>query len=171
MIKKANLIISLAAASAAVLALEPQPAQAQFLIGPQAELTYIRGPNYPTDPSDSKTGLLLGVYAGVSGFELRPSALISEGAYKGFLLDGGLRVTPKWFGQEEYLFNLISPYVVLGGSVGYPWSIGWSAKAGLGVALLEYGSINVEIGYRSHRLDQNILIDGVTIGARATYPF
>ncbi|PKL75036.1 MAG: hypothetical protein CVV27_17440 [Candidatus Melainabacteria bacterium HGW-Melainabacteria-1] len=154
-----------------LLASTMAPAQAQFLIGPQAELTFVRGPNYPADSSDSRTGLLLGVYAGASGFELIPMALISEGQYRGFLLEAGLRVTPKWFGQDEYLFNLFSPYAVLSGTVGYPWSIGWHAKAGVGVALLQYGSINAEIGYRSHRLDQNTLLEGVTLGMRATYPF
>ncbi|MEZ0368742.1 MAG: hypothetical protein ACAI44_06570 [Candidatus Sericytochromatia bacterium] len=143
----------------------------QFLIGPQAELDFVRGPNYPGDPSDSRAGLLLGIYAGTSGLELIPSILISEGQYKGFLVDAGLRITPKWFGQDEYLFNLVSPYAVLGGSLGYPWSVGWHVKAGLGVALMEFGSINAEIGYRSHRFDPNIQLDGVSIALRATYPF
>ncbi len=142
-----------------------------ILVGPQAELGYVRGPNYPSDPNDSKTGLLVGLYVGTSGLELRPQALIVEGGYRGFLMDAGLRVTPKWFGQDEYLFNLISPYVVLGGSLGYPWSAGWSARAGLGLALMQFGSINAEIGWRSHRFDASTQIDGITVGLRAAYPF
>lgn len=142
-----------------------------FLIGPQVELDYLAGPNYDTDKNDRKTAMLLGLYAGTSGLELIPSVLISEGQYRGFLLDAGVRVTPKWFGQDEYLFNLVAPYVVLGGSVGYPWSIGWHLKAGLGVALFQYGSVNAEIGYRAHTFDANTRLDGVSVGLRWAYPF
>ncbi|MGV3523440.1 MAG: hypothetical protein ACO1RX_04410 [Candidatus Sericytochromatia bacterium] len=148
-----------------------QAAHAQFLVGPSAELGYVRGPNFATDPADSKPGLLVGLYAGASGFELRPAGLIVEGQYRGFVMDAGIRMTPKWFGQEEYLFNFISPYAVLAGSIGYPWSVGWNGRLGLGVALMEYGSINAELGYRSHRLDESTLLEGVTVGLRATFPF
>ena len=49
--------------------------------------------------------------------------------------------------------------------------LGRNAKAGLGIALMQFGSINAEIGFRSHRFDAATWIDGVTIGLRATYPF
>lgn len=143
----------------------------QLLVGPRAELNFMPGVNYPTDKNDRKVGMLLGLYIGTSGIEVVPNVLISEGQYRGFILDAGLRVTPKWFGQDEYLFNLIAPYAVLGGSVGYPWSVGWNAKAGLGIALLQFGSLNAEIGYRSHTLDATTKLDGVTVGLRYTYPF
>lgn len=174
------LLTGLILASSLGFCLLSQPVSAQeedegggginILVGPQLELTYFRGPNYPTDPNDSRTGLILGGYIGTSGLEARPSVLISEGQYKGFLLDLGLRVTPKWFGQEEYLFNLVSPYIVLGGSIGYPWSAGWNIKGGLGVILFDIGSLNAEIGYRSHRLDSNLQAEGLTIGLRGTIP-
>lgn len=147
------------------------PAQAQFLGGVNGELTFMRGPNYPNDPEDSRTALLAGLYVGTSGLELRPNVIISQGQVDGYLLDAGLRVTPKWFGQDEYLFNLISPYAVLGGSVAYPWSVGWNVKAGLGLALMQYISVNAEIGYRSHRLDEQRLLEGLTISVHAGYPF
>jgi len=147
------------------------PAAAQLLIGPQAELTFVRGPEYPDNASDSRVGLMAGVHVATSGLEVFPNILITEGQYQGFLMDLGLRVTPKWFGQQEYLFGLVSPYVVLGGSVGYPWSAGWYGKAGLGVVVMQLGSINAELGYRSHRLTEGILLEGVTLGLRASYPF
>ncbi len=163
--KVKTIIISL------ICACWPMASQAQFLIGSQADLISFRGPNYPGDPKDSRTGLILGGYIGASGIELKPNILISEGKYRGFLMDLGVRMTPKWFGQDEYLFNFISPYAVLSGSVGYPWSVGWGAKVGLGLALMEFGSINAELGYRFHRMDQSLLLDGVTVGVRAAYPF
>lgn len=184
--KKFIMLTGLAALTSALLLASPTIAQEEgyegggggggprFLIGPSAELIHIHGPKYMAnheDKSDTSPGMLLGLYAGSSGLEIRPQALIGfDGQYRGFLVDAGLRITPKWFGFDEYIFNLVSPYAVLGGSVGYPWSLGWHAKAGLGVALLQYGSINAEIGYRSHRFDDSIQLDGVTVGLRATYP-
>lgn len=148
------------------------PAQAQIILtGPAAELVFVRGPNYPENPEDSTVGLLGGWYVGTSGLELRTSALLAEGAYQGALLDAGVRVTPKWFGQQEYLFGIVSPYAVLGGSVSYPWGLGYHAKAGLGVAVMQYGSVNAEIGYRYHPLTPEQLIEGVSLGLRATFPF
>lgn len=147
------------------------PASAQLLGGVSGELSFLRGKDYPENPDDSKTALISGAYFGTSALELRPGVILSEGQSQGFLVDVGLRVTPKWFGQNEYLFNLISPYGVLGGSVSYPWSFGWSAKAGIGIAVLRYASINAELGYRSHRLSESALLEGVTVGLHASYPF
>lgn len=146
-------------------------ASAQLLGGVSGELSFLRGKNYPEDPKDSKTALISGAYFGTSTLELRPGVVLSEGESQGFLVDLGLRVTPKWFGQSEYLFNLVSPYGVIGGSVSYPWSFGWSARAGLGIAILKFASINAELGYRSHRLNENALLEGVTVGLHASYPF
>jgi hypothetical protein len=146
-------------------------AQAQIMWGVAAELGYIRGPGYPENPADSKTSLLGGLYVGTSGLEARPQVLISEGQYKGMLLDVGIRVTPKWFGIDEYLFGLVSPYGVLSGSVSYPVAWGWSAKAGLGVAIPPYGIARAEIGYRSHRWSPELLLEGVTISVNAGLPF
>lgn len=147
------------------------PASAQLLGGVSGELSFLRGKDYPENPEDSKTALISGAYFGTSALELRPGVVLSEGQSQGFLVDLGLRVTPKWFGQNEYLFNLVSPYGVLSGSVSYPWSFGWSARAGLGIAVLRYASINAELGYRSHRLNENALLEGVTVGLHASYPF
>ncbi len=147
------------------------PASAQFLGGASGELTFLRGPEYPENPEDSRTALITGGYFGASGFEVRSGVILAEGASQGFLVDLGLRITPKWFGQPEYLFNLVSPYGVISGSASFPWSVGWSARAGLGFAILRYASVNAEIGYRSHRLSENALLEGVTVGVHASYPF
>lgn len=150
------------------------PASAQMLAGPNAEIFFLRNPQETQEsesPDNLPIGLLTGLYVGTSGLEIRPSALIVGGKYQAFLFDAGLRVTPKWFGQPEYLFNLVSPYAVLGGSVSYPWGFGWSAKTGLGISLLQYGSLNAEIGYRLHQFNENMMANGVTISVRATYPF
>jgi len=152
--------------------LEAPAVQAQqILTGPHAELTFVRGPAYPDNPEDTSVGLLTGLYLGAAGIEGRASTLINQGEVKGYLLDLGLRITPKWFGQPEYLFNLVSPYAVIGGSAGWPWSVGWNARAGIGIALMQFGSINAEIGYRSHRLNDSILMEGITVGAHYGYPF
>lgn len=147
------------------------PAQAEILVGVAAELGYLRGPAYPTELTDSRPSLLGGLYVGTSGLEARPQILISEGQYKGFLLDVGVRVTPKWFGLQEYIMGIVSPFAVLGGSVSYPLAWGWSAKAGLGVAIPPYGILRAEIGYRSHRWSPEQLLEGVTISLNAGLPF
>lgn len=157
--------------SACTALLRPAPAAAQLLIGPQAELGFVRGPEYPENPEDSAAGLLGGIHINTSIMEFFPAVLISQGRIHGGLMDVGLRITPTWFGQPEYLFRLVSPYAVLGGSVGYPWSAGWYAKAGLGLVIMRLGSVNAEIGYRSHRLTDSVLMEGVTLGVRASYPF
>ncbi len=167
-----NQIIIGALLALALIALETPAVQAQQLLtGPHAELTYVRGPAYPDNPDDSSVGLLTGIYLGAAGIEGRFSTLINQGEVKGYLLDAGLRITPKWFGQPEYFFNLVSPYAVIGGSAAWPFSVGWNARFGIGVALLQFGSINAEIGYRSHRLNENILLEGITVGAHYGYPF
>lgn len=147
------------------------PVEAQLLIGPQGELTFVRGPEYPENPEDSAAGLLAGIHINTSIMEFFPNVIISQGQVKGGLMDVGLRVTPAWFGQPEYFFRLLSPYAVLGGSIGYPWSAGWYGKAGLGLVLMGLGSVNAEIGYRSHQLHDNARLEGVTLGVRASYPF
>lgn len=148
------------------------PAAAQLILaGPSAEMVFVRNPQNPDPKAPAPAGLLAGAYVGTSGLELRPAAVISEGAYRGFLLDAGLRVTPKWFGQPEYIMDFVSPYFVLGGSVSYPWSLGWHAKLGLGFVLMQFGSVNAEIGYRYHPLNDTTLLEGTSIGLRATYPF
>lgn len=146
-----------------------QPAEAQVLAGPSGEIFFIHNPQ--DTEAVKMTGLLGGLYVGAAGVEIRPAALIVAGKYEAFMMDAALRVTPKWFGESEYLFNLVSPYVLLGGSVSYPWAVGWHAKAGLGISLLQYGSLNAEIGYRLHQFSETMLVDGVTLGVRATYPF
>lgn len=168
--RKQTLIAALVALI--LITLEAPAAEAQqILTGPHAELIYVRGPGYPDNPDDSTVGLLTGLYIGMAGVEARASTLINQGEVKGYVLDAGLRITPKWFGQPEYLFNLVSPYAVIGGSAGWPWSIGWNGRLGIGIALLQFGSLNAEIGYRSHRLNENILMEGITVGAHYGYPF
>ncbi len=147
------------------------PAQAEILVGGVAELGYLRGPGYPTDLTDRRPSVLAGLYLGTSGLEARPQILISEGQYKGFLLDVGVRVTPKWFGFQEYIMGVISPFASLAGSVSYPLAWGWSAKAGLGIAIPPYGIVRAEIGYRSHRWSPEQLLEGVTISVNAGLPF
>jgi len=147
------------------------PAQAELVWGGVAELGFLRGPTYPADPKDSKTSLLAGLFVSTSGIEARPQVLISEGQYKGLLLDADLRITPKWFGQQEYIMGIISPYGILGGSVSYPLAWGWHARAGVGLAIPPYGIVNAEIGYRSHRISSDLLLEGVTLSVRAGLPF
>lgn len=149
----------------------PQAVRAEIIVAGVAELGYLRGAQWPTNPTDSRTSLLAGLYLGTSGLEARPQVLIAEGQYKGFLLDAGLRLTPKWLGQPEYIMGILSPYAVLGGSFSYPVTWGWHARAGVGIAIPPYGIVNTEIGWRSHRISSDLLLEGVTLSVRAGLPF
>lgn len=144
---------------------------AEVIVAGVAELGYLRGPQWPANPTDSRTSLLTGLYVGTSGLELRPQILIAQGQYKGILVDAGLRLTPKWLGQPEYIMGILSPYVVLGGSMSYPLTWGWHTRAGIGIAIPPYGIFNSEIGWRSHRLNAELLLEGVTLSVRAGLPF
>jgi hypothetical protein len=159
----------------ALLLLLTLPARAEVIVGGVAELGYLRGPKWPAEAQDSRTSLLGGIYLGTSGLELRPQALIAEGQYKGLVLDAGVRLTPKWFGQQEYIMGILSPYGVLGGSFSYSASgdtgWGWHARAGVGIAIPPYGIVNTELGWRSHRLSSTLLLEGVTLSVRAGLPF
>jgi hypothetical protein len=144
---------------------------AQALVGIEGEITYARGPGYPANPNDSQPAFLAGLYWGTSGLEIRPSALFVNGQYEGILVDGGVRITPKWFGFDEYLFGMVSPYVVGHVSYSAPFQWGYGVRGGLGVGLMEMFSINAEIGYRSHRFNERILLEGTTISARVSLEF
>jgi hypothetical protein len=144
---------------------------AHALVGVSGEITYARGPGYPANPNDSQPAFLAGLYWGASGLELRPSALFVNGKYEGILIDGGVRITPKWFGFDEYLFGLVSPYVVGNISYSAPFNWGYGVRGGLGVGLMEMFSINAEIGYRSHRFNDAILLEGTSISARVSMEF
>lgn len=166
---KASFFRSLLGAACLSLALTTPAFSAPiFLIGPVAEMGFVKTPENEGGPRQA--GLLLGGYIGTSGLELRPQALISHGEYQGFLVDGGLRITPKWFGQGEYLFNMISPYAVIGGSWGWPNSWGYHGRLGLGVIAMGRASVNAEIGYRDHAFSESLKLEGVTLSARVTIP-
>lgn len=147
------------------------PAQAANVIyGLNGELVPMRGPGFPDNPEDTQTTLLGGLYVGTSGLELRPNIIYTAGEYQGLIIDAGLRITPKWFGQPEYLWGFVSPYAVVGGSYGVPNSWGWLAKGGIGLGLGMF-TINGEMGYRSHRLTDTQLLEGTTLTLRAGMPF
>lgn len=129
-------------------------------IGLHGELVQVHGPMFATNPTDTKPGMLIGpLFSFNSIVELRPQIVMSQGQYRALVVDAGLKINPDILGFDEYLLGLFSPYVALGAGVSVPLNVGYYAKLGLSVNVMDRFLANVEIGYRGQRLDQNFSID------------
>lgn len=124
------------------------------------ELLQVNGRAYPTSPPDTKPGMLLGAtFSFNSIVEFRPQVVMSQGNYRAMIFDAGLKITPDVFGFDQYLLGLFSPYAAIGAGVAIPISLGYYAKLGLSVNVIDLFSANVEIGYRGQGLGDNYSIE------------
>lgn len=88
-----------------------------------------------------------------------------DGTRNSLLVELGMRVSPKAFFEDEYLFDLISPY--LGAGAGYnflggPYEVTGYLKGGLGLKL-GFGRANLELIYRGI-FDTASLSLGLSVG-------
>ena len=144
--------------------INPKPASAGIHIdqvGLQGELVQLKD---RLSPLVNDNAVLLGATVSFNGLlEVRPQIAMSDGQYRAFLLDLGIRVTPALFDFDEYLFGIISPYAALGLGIGYPFSGGYYAKVGLGLDVFSYFLVNAELGYRSQNIGLTLTSDNQPI--------